>query len=55
MTPAEWWLIFDVKRSDRELLDRRPSSREFKEMKAFAEETKRTMELERVALNGFSR
>lgn len=49
MTPSEWWLVFDVKRTDRERLDKRLSQKRCKELAEFAEEGRRDQELLKVA------
>lgn len=36
MTPAEWWLVFDANRADREKLDKRLPLKRKKELLEFA-------------------
>lgn len=36
MTPAEWWLVFDANRTDRDKLDKRLGKKRYNELVEFA-------------------
>lgn len=52
MTSEEWWLIFDMRREDREMLDRKPSRKTYKHLTELARKRRGRDELLRVARNG---
>ena len=55
MVPAEWWLLYDMKRADRDRLSKKLTKRQADELLEWCEAEDQKDELKGIALHGLNR